>query len=245
MNIKIAGIISTGLVIILAVAVVLPPFLSYSFSAQQILLTYTINSNENTSTWCKQLPQVLEKYDAKAAIFLSGSTAEKHPECVTSFSNEIDIGSQGYSGISIPTISDYSKQLEEIQKGKQVIDEIGNFDSKLFKSPFGDTDQNIYSLLQKSDILADFSYESQYNKFYEGQFIWFAVDSYEAEEFSVDNIPAKSSERIHPIIINFESDLSVSEIDSILSKIIKQRVTLVSASDLVGFELNPEEDSDV
>lgn len=243
MNIKTAGLISTGLIIVLAVVLILPPFLSYSFSAQQILLTYTVVPNDNTSTWCKELSQVLEKHNAKAAIFLSGSVAEKHPECVTSFSNDVDIGSQGYSGVSILSLSDYSEQLQEIQQGKQAIDLIGNFDSKLFKSPYGETDQNIYSLLQKSDILADFSYKDQYNKFYNGQFIWFEVDSFDADKFSIDDIPVKSSERVRPIIIDFENNISVSEIDSILSEIKKQQVILVSASDLVGFELNLEENS--
>lgn len=241
MNIKIAGVISTGLIVVLAVVLVMPPFLSYQFTPQHVLLLFTVDSKKDTSLWCTQLSQVLEKHDAKAAIFLSGSTAEQHPECITSFSDEIDIGSQGYTGSSIPQIPDYSDQLEEVKKGKQVIDEIGNFDSKLFKSPYGDTDQNIYSLLEKSGILADFSYDDQYNKFHDGQFIWFTIESYGADSFSIDDIPTKSSERTNPIIINFENNYPVDKIDKILSDVKKQRVTLASASDLVGFELNPME----
>ncbi|AFS80356.1 polysaccharide deacetylase [Candidatus Nitrosopumilus koreensis AR1] len=241
MNIKIAGAISTGLIIVLAVVLVMPPFLSYQFTPQHVLLLFTIDSKKDTSSWCTQLSQVLEKHDATAAIFLSGSTAEQHPDCITSFSDEIDIGSQGYTGNSIPLIPDYSDQLEEVKKGKQVIDEIGNFDSKLFKSPYGDTDQNIYSLLEKSGILADFSYDTQYNKFHNGQFIWFTIESYDANSFSIDDIPTKSSERINPIIINFENNIAIDEIDDLLSDVKKQRVTFVSASDLVGFELNSME----
>jgi peptidoglycan/xylan/chitin deacetylase (PgdA/CDA1 family) len=241
MNIKIAGVISTGLVISLGVILVVPPFLSYQFTPQQILFIFTIDSKKDTSTWCTQLSQVLEKHDTKAVIFLSGSTAKQHPECITSFSDEIDIGSQGYTGVSITRIPDYADQLEEVRKGKQAIDEIGNFNSKLFKSPHGDADQNIYSLLEKSNILADFSYDKQYNKFHEGQFIWFTIESYDANSFSIDDIPTKSSERINPIIINFENNYPVDEIDGILSNVKKQQVTLVSASDLVGFELNPME----
>ncbi len=241
MKITNIGIISTGLVITLAVVLVLPPFLSYQHTPQQVLFIFTIDSKKDTSTWCTQLSQVLENHDAKATIFLSGSTAKQHPECVTSFSDEIDIGSQGYSGISIPVMSDYSAQLEEVRKGKQVIDKIGNFDSKLFKSPNGNTDQNIYSLLKKSNILADFSYDEQYNKFHDGKFIWFTIESYDVSSFSISDIPTKTSERTNPIIINFENNYPIDKIDNILSKIKKQQVTIVSASDLVGFELNPME----
>ena len=239
MNIKIVGIISTSLTLTLAIVLVLPPFLSYQFSTQPVLLSFTIDQKNDASKWCKQLSQILDQHDVKATVFVSGNTAENHPECVTSFSNEIDIGSQGYSNVSIPLIPDYSQQLEEIRQGKQIIDRIGNFDSKLFKAPNGDTDQNIYSLLQKSKILADFSYVNQYNKFHDGQFIWFTIESYNATEFSIDNIPTKSSERTHPIIINFDNTYSINEINDLLSEIKKQQVTFVSASDLVGFELNP------
>ena len=239
MNIKSVGIISTGLIITLAVVLVLPPYLSYQYTPQHILLSFQVDPKTDSPLWCIQLSELLEKHDTKAVIFLAGSTAEKYPECVTAFSNEINIGSQGYGHVSIPQIADYTEQLKEIQKGKTIIDEIGNFDSKLFKSPYGDTDQNIYSLLEKSDILADFSYDDQYNKFHDGQFIWFPIKSYDATAFNIDDIPTKSSERTHPIVINFENNLPIHEIGFILSEIKKQQVTFVSASDLIGFELNP------
>lgn len=236
MNIKLAGVISTGLVITLSVLFVIPPYLSYA-TTQPILLVFTITEKEDSSKWCLELSDMLDNYNVKAAVFISGSIAEKFPDCVTSFSDDVDIGSQGYHYLSIPKIPDYSQQIEEITHGKQAIDKIGNFNSKLFSSPYGDTDQNIYSILNKSGIQADFSYKNQYNIFLNGQFIWFNVTSYDVSEFNIDLIPTKRSDNPSPIIIHIENNYPVNKITEIIFDLKEQKTIFVNASDLAGFDL--------
>lgn len=153
MDIKIAGTIATAGVIILGIFTIFPMFL-HPEPRQLVLLSFSIENDQNLPSWCSEIFSILKKYNTGAAIFISGSVAEKFPSCITFVPENIDVGSQGYNYVEIPSISDYSKQLEEIQKGKEVIDRISGFESKLFKSPYGKTDANIYSLLSRAGILA-------------------------------------------------------------------------------------------
>ncbi|MGD8708314.1 MAG: polysaccharide deacetylase family protein, partial [Nitrosopumilaceae archaeon] len=200
-----------------------------------------ISDDENLPNWCKDLSSVLFENKIKAAIFITGEAANDHPECVTSFPNYVDIGSQGYHYSPITNISAYSLQLEEIQKGKNTIDKIGNFDAKLFRAPYGETDENIYSLLTQSNILADFSYEAQYNKFHNEQFIWFKIKSYDSSEYANSITPIISDVESRgnqiPIVINFEERVSVDKIEQIVTELKSENFEFVNASDLVGYEL--------
>jgi len=239
------GGISTGIVLILGMIMVLPPFLQPE-PKQQLLLSFSISEGENLSNWCDELSSILIENKVKGAVFISGEVAKKFPRCVTSFSNEVDIGSQAFHYSPITKISAYSLQLDEIQKGKNTIDEIGNLDTKLFKAPYGETDDNIYSLLSHSDILADFSYKDQYNKFYEDQFIWFKIKSYESSDYAnsltpiISNIESKGNQI--PIVINFEGKIPIDEIEEVLFNLKSKNFEFVNASDLVGYELTKRND---
>lgn len=239
------GGISTGIVLILGMVMVLPPFLQPE-PKQQLLLSFSISDSENLSNWCDELSSVLFENKVKAAVFISGEVAEEFPRCVTSFSHEVDIGSQAFHYSPITKISAYSLQLDEIQKGKNIIDEIGNLDTKLFKAPYGETDDNIYSLLSHSDILADFSYKDQYNKFYEDQFIWFKIKSYESSDYSnsvtpiISDIESKGNQI--PIVINFEGKIPIEEIEEIIFDLKSKNFEFVNASDLVGYDLTQRND---
>lgn len=236
MNIKIAGAISTSLVIAFSILFIIPPYISHT-TLQPVLLSFTITDKEDPSKWCQELSNILNKHNVKAVVFLSGSIAEQFPECVTSFSENIDIGSQGYNNVSISKINDYSQQLEEITRGKQVIDKIGNLNSKIYSSPDGKTDQNIYSLLEKSGIKADFSYEEQYNIFLNGKFLWFKIKSYEINEFGTELIPTKRPDNPSPIMINIKSNYSMDKISEIISDLKDQKISFINPSDLAGFDL--------
>jgi peptidoglycan/xylan/chitin deacetylase (PgdA/CDA1 family) len=240
MNIKHYGAISTGIVIALGAIMVLPPFLQPE-PKQQMLLSFSVSDNENVPIWCNELSSILNENKIKAAVFISGEIAQKFPQCVTSFSDDVDVGSQAFHYSSITTISDYPQQLDEIQKGKDAIDEIGNMDSKLFKAPYGETDDSIYSLLTRSDILADFSYDEQYNKFHDGQFIWFKIKSYDAANYERSLMPVISNVESQgnkiPVVINFDNKISINKINSILSDLKSENFEFVNASDLVGYNL--------
>lgn len=229
------GAISTGTVIIVGIALVFPAFLQPA-TQLNILLTFNVVDDSNVPQWCTDLASVLAKHKAKAAVFVTGQVAGRYPQCVSSFSDAIDIGSQTYNYVDLTSIADYTKQLEEVKDGKLAIDKAGNINSRLFRAPYGNTDQNIYSLLSRSGILADFSYDKQYNKFHEGQFIKFAVESFSV----IDNPPSfyhNLKSEGNPVVINFDNSVSVDTIDKFLTKLKSNKVRLVSASELVGFDL--------
>ena len=115
--------------------------------------------------------EFLEDNHAHATVFVTGVIADRYPSCITAFPHYVDIGSQGYTYTSLNSISDYTLKLEDIRNGKQAIDDAGSIDSKLFKAPYGDVDENIYSLLRRSQIVAEFSYPDHYNLYQNNCFI--------------------------------------------------------------------------
>jgi peptidoglycan/xylan/chitin deacetylase (PgdA/CDA1 family) len=235
MNIKIAGVIATSCVIILGIIMVSPVFL-HPEPRHMILLSFSIENEQNLPSWCSETFSILRKHNAGAAIFISGSTAEQFPTCASSLPNNVEVGSQGYNYVDIPAIPDYTEQLEEVKKGKETVDRISGLDSKLFRAPYGKTDSNVYSLLSRAGILADFSYEGQYNKFHQDKFIWFKVQSYKAEDFDPSIIGPVTDSSI-PIIVTFSNSIQPHKIDQILTELKAKKVDFVSPSKLADMEL--------
>jgi len=231
--------ISTGTVILLGIAMVIPAFLQ---PTQQllVLLSFDVLDQGNTPEWCKELSSVLSKHNVKAVVFVAGKTADQYPECVSGFSNNVDIGSQTYDYVELASIHDYAAQLEQVKSGKIAVDRAGNLDSKVFKAPFGATDENIYSLLSSSGILADFSYQTQYNKYYKDQFIKFDLDSYEGLEESTEYYQKLKPEE-GPVVINFDNHTPTEKIDQFVSKLKSSHIRFVSASELTGIDLTVKE----
>jgi len=227
--------IATSLVILGGVAIVLPDFIKQP-EPTNVLLTFEINDENNLPIWCLNLSEVLDKHHANAAIFISGKTAKEHPECITSFDSGIDIGSQTYNYVNLNSISDYSLKLDEVRNGKDAIDITGNLDSKLFRAPYGNTDENIYSILYRSNILADFSYDEQYNKYENGKFIKFQISNYNSSQYS-EEFFSKLKENNKPIIINFDNSISIEQIDDFISAINSKNIRIVSASQLTKTQL--------
>jgi len=235
MKIIYAGVISTGSVIILGIALVMPIF----FSPTQLLpviLSFDVVDQTNLPQWCNELSSVLKKYDIKSVVFVSGKVAQQHPQCVTDFSNKIDIGSETYDYVPLTSIQDYSQQLEEIKKGKLAVDITGNLDSKLFRAPYLTVDGNIYSLLTRSGILADFSYKQQYNKYYDNKFLKFDLFSYDGTETSPTFIQGLSKNN-GPVFIYFDNTTPTEKIDDFISKLKSSNVKFLNASDLTGLDL--------
>lgn len=239
MKIVQVGSISTGLVIILGIAMVVPAFMQ-SNHPLLVLLSFNITDEANIPQWCNDLSSILNKHNVKATLFVTGKIADDHPECVSVFSNKIDIGSQTYDYVSLTSINNYSEQLREIKNGKAAIDNAGKLDSRLFKAPHGDTDDNIYSLLSSSGILADFSYDNQYNKYYQNQFIKFDSIAYDGTYHSPDFF--KSLPITNPAIINFDNTTPVEKIDDFITHLKSSNIRFVSASELTGIDLTVHED---
>jgi len=233
------GIIATVAVIIVGVIVALPPFLQPAKAETQVLLTFSIINEDNMPTWCDDLKSIIDKDSLHAVVFFSGKMAEKYPECVRSFGEKIDIGSSTYGYQTLPSLQDYSLELKEVEEGKKAVDTAGGLNSMSFKAPHDISDDNIYSLLSRNGILADFSYTDRYHKFYEDKFIWFKASVYNASSATVsaDSIRKLSIDRNIPVQIDFDNTVPISKIDEILQILRDRNVAFVNASELTGIQL--------
>ncbi|MDX1596836.1 MAG: polysaccharide deacetylase family protein [Nitrosopumilaceae archaeon] len=221
------GVISTGLVIVTGIGLVLPALIIPHIPENQpVFLSFEINNSYNLPSWCNELTKVIDHHNVQATIFISGKLAEQYPECVADFSNNVEFGSMTYNYVVLPG-SDYLLQLDEVRQGKQAIDKIGNIDSKAFKSPYSETDQNIYSLLTRSGIVADFSYVDHYNIFEDGQFVRYdQVLLNDPEDF--EETPTQQL-----VSFSFTNSHSIEEIDERIRELKSYHVDFLSASELI------------
>ena len=241
MKLKFVATIVTVLVIVIGLAMISPLYIipreiAAQMAKQRVMLTFSVLESAGAVEWCKDLSSTLNTYNMPATVFIVGKIAEQYPQTVLSFGGNVDIGSQTYNNTNLTTISDYTLKLEEVKKGKAAVDSAGHLDSKVFRAPYGATDLDIYSLLSRSDILADFSYKNQYNVYENGQFIRFDASAFEGRDYSPDFFISrdKTSE---PLIINFDNTYSTSGIDSFLSRLETGDFRFVNASGLVGVTL--------
>ncbi len=223
------GAITTGLVVTAGIFLVAPALFIHDVpDPHRGILLFEITDSTNLPDWCKTLATKLNDQEISGSIFISGKLAQQYPDCIKSFGNNFDVGSQTYSYVVLPTISDYLQQLEEVKKGKQALDEAGDFDSKLFRAPNETTDQNIYSLLSRSGIIADFSYENQYNVYDDGQFIRYDLVTTKDPRHLKDLEPSV-------VLISFDNTESIQLILDTIEEFKKEsNLDFVKPSDLVG-----------
>jgi uncharacterized NAD(P)/FAD-binding protein YdhS len=239
--------ITTGVVVVLGFAMLIPVFTQSRKvdDKMPLLLTISIIHNDNTTAaWCREVSAMITKQEVEAVVFVTGNIAQSNPDCVSSFSPSVDIGSQTYSYSNLTSVSDYGAALKEIQKGKQAVDTAGNLDSRLFKAPYGATDGNIYSLLSRSGIIADFSYPNQYNKYENNQFIKYSLRTLSSSTSDLsrifDETIRTAPENRVPIAVNFDSSVPVGKIDKFVADVKSNygdKTQFVNASDLTGMSL--------
>ncbi|MEP0826221.1 MAG: polysaccharide deacetylase family protein [Nitrososphaera sp.] len=237
-RIFLGGLFATVAVLVVGVAIALPPFLQPP-RGPPIMLAFSITKeNDNIFDWCSGLSDILRNNDVDAVVFFSGVIAENHPQCVNSFGENIDIGSSTYGYKNLAAITDYSEKLKEVQNGKNAVDFAGDLDSKSFRAPYGSVDDDIYSLLGRSGILADFSYTDRYHKYYQGNFIWFRITVYNASSISGEYIRASQyNEDDRPIQIDIDNTVPLSKIQEIIDALKDKRANFLNASELTGIEL--------
>jgi peptidoglycan/xylan/chitin deacetylase (PgdA/CDA1 family) len=244
-----AGAIASGIVVIVGAVIIIPVFYQKrpisSVSQPTAILSFSVVNDNNVPTWCNDLSSVFKKYDIKAIVFVVGKIASKYPQCISAFSssndnNNIDIGSQTYNFLSLTSTPNYSAALEEVKNGKQAVDNAGKLDSKLFKAPYGSTDQNIYSLLSRSGIVADFSYAHQFNKYESGQFIKYDLIAYNGSNYSSkkDLLDSLSSTKL-PVLVDFDNSTPIDQIDSFISNLKSEikDIHFINASELTRMDL--------
>lgn len=196
------------------------------------MLSFSVTEQQNVDSWCKNLAELLEEENVPVAVFFSGKIAEKNPTVLGYFGDSVDIGSQTYSFVDLTTI-DFDQQLQEVKTGKQKVDKAGQLNSRLFKAPYGGTDENIYYLLSQSSIVADFSYYSQYNLYENGLFIKYDAIAYDGStSVKLSDAPVTT---LH--IINFDTSDSVQQIHNIILALKESDLIFVNASDIAGTDL--------
>ena len=238
MRLRHAAIIITVLVVVAGFAMISPLFLRLdkAETKQRVMLSFSVLESNNAPEWCKDLSSTLNSYNIGATVFIVGKVVEQYPQIVSYFGDNVDVGSQTHNNLDLTNIPDYSLKLQEIKEGKTAVDNAGNLYSGVFRAPFGATDQDIYSLLSRSGILADFSYDNQYNLYQNGQFVRYDAAVYEGRDYSPDffsTLPDIST----PIIIVFDNTCPVSDIETFISSIKKTNLKFVNASELAGFTL--------
>ena len=244
MNLFYSALIATVLVIGLGISLVVPVFFEGQAEAkkQVVMLSFSIDDQENLPTWCSDLNSLLLAEELRGTIFVTGRVADEYPNCVAALSSNprLDIGTQTYDNAPLDSTIDYSEMLLEVQRGKEAVDKAGSIESRVFKAPLGKTDENIYSLLNRSSILADFTYATYYTQFDGEHYIWFNVTSYDGS-----NTPADSVNRIEssdsPLVIDFDNRDPISIIKNFVSDLDRNKFALANASDLTRLELTVRE----
>jgi len=247
LRLKHAAALATAVIIVIGFVMISPIFFygqNQADARQKVMLCFSVMEPNGSAEWCRSLSLILNKYDLAATVFIAGKVAEQYPQTVTCFNERIDIGSQTFSGVNLTSILDYSLRLQEIQKGKSAVENAGHICSKVFRAPYGDTDEDIYSLLYRSNITADFSYENQYNVYHIDKFIKIESQTYESTYYSPEFFNSLSEEAV-PIIITFEETCSTSSIDYFLSTLEKTKFDFVNASELTGYELTIRQEQNV
>jgi peptidoglycan/xylan/chitin deacetylase (PgdA/CDA1 family) len=238
LKLKHAAAIATTLVILAGFAMISPLYLQTGRTAPQpkVMLGFTVSDHGNVLKWCQELSSVLNRQDIGATVFVSGRAADTYPHIFSYFSDRVDVGSEAYDNIDLTGIPDYAAKLKEVQSGKNAVDSAGNLVSRIFRAPFSATDQDIYSLLSRSGILVDFSYNNQYNVYQKGQFIRYAAAVYQGRDYSPDYL-ATLVTGSKPVIILFDNAYPVSSIEIYISALKNAGITFANASELTGFVL--------
>jgi hypothetical protein len=187
--------------------------------------------------WCDDISQILNDDNIDAVVLFSGEVAEEYPDCVASFNHNIDIGSSTFRNSRLTDVDDYYDQLKYVSEGKRAVDTAGRLDSKSFRAPYGVTDENIYSLLNKTGILADFSYSDRYHKVHDGQFIWFKIRVVELDVSNRENIANLRTNEDEALQVNIDNSVSSDDVKALLAELQGNRVDFLSASELTGIQL--------
>lgn len=237
MKLKVTATITTITLVLVGLLLISPLFFGdYTDDANpQVMLAFIVTDSNECFRWCNDLSNILNENDLSATVFIQGKVAEQYPECVTVFSDKIDIGSLTFNNIDLTSISDYTLMLEEVRKGKEAVDAAGILYSRLFMAPNMRTDQNIYSLLTKNDILADFSYKNQYNLYLNNQFVKFPAVIYNATEIFPNSFLNNNNEQLK--IILFDNQTSINEIADFISTSKNSEINFVNASEATGLNL--------
>jgi hypothetical protein len=231
-----AAIISTALVIIIGLAMISPLFLkqnqAQTENKQTIILSFTVLEADNVEDWCQNLSSILSSQDIPATIFIESKVAEQNPKTATCFGTEIEFGSLTYDKINLTSIDDYSLKLWQVEQGKIAIDKAANVTSQIFKEPNGNTDDDIYSILNRTGIIADFSYTDHFNIYRNDRFEKIVAEVINANNSSIEYL-LNREKTDSPIILQFENTQTTEQINSFLSILKTAQFDFVKSSEFL------------
>lgn len=240
MKLKTAAMIATAIVIILGAAMISPLFFRPAQADKRVLLSFAVIDSNGASEWCSNLSSVLDSYDLPATVFIVGEIAQQYPQTATCFCDKVDVGSRTYSNAVLTTINDYTVKLQEVQDGKSSVDAAGDLSSKVFQAPSTATDQDIYSLLNRAGILADFSYKDHYNVYKDGQFVRYPASVFDGCSYAPEFF-LQRPQGAKPTIIQFNNTCSTEDIQAFLATLCSGDFEFVNASQLTGLALTVRE----
>ena len=234
MNLRQTATIATILVIIAGFAMIAPLFLNQDKAApkQVVMLSFTISEANDVSNWCQNLSSTLSTYNLPAAIFIEGKVAEQNPQTITCFNNKVDFGSLTYDHVNLNNINDYSLKLWEVEQGKTAIDNAAKTNSTFFKAPNGATDENIFSMLNRSGIKADFSYTDHFNIYRNERFEKIAANIYDTKACTTEYLLTQQITPT-PLIIQFDNTQTPQQVESILLELKTGPFQFMNASELI------------
>jgi peptidoglycan/xylan/chitin deacetylase (PgdA/CDA1 family) len=205
------------------------------------MLGFSVSESASAMDWCGKLAQVLFDHNIGASLFLVGKVADANPDAVWCFNDRVDVGSQTYDNLKLTTISDYSVKLEQVKQGKSIVDDVGRLNSQIFRAPYGATDGDIFSLLTRSGIVADFSGENSYSVYRDGVFVKYSAKTYIGGTTSA-GLFTNLVYSPDPIIIYYDNKSAIADIEKLISGLEVENVEFVNASQLTGMELTKRGD---
>jgi len=234
-NPKITGAIITVIIIIVGVVLIYPSLRLDSHNSNavqnQVLLTFNIVNSTNLPTWCNDLSKFLQDNKIHSTIFITGIMADTYPNCVASLGKNNDVGSMTYTYDTL-TSSNFTGQLKQIQQGKAAVDKQGKLNSTVFRAPHGIVDDKIFSLLTRSHILADFSYNDHYNIYKNGASgkIFYR---YPGSLGNISDSKLSGRDPKIPMMVNFYNYDSISKVKEFINSASKNPHQFVTASELL------------
>jgi len=229
---KITGAIITGIIVVVGVVLIYPSMRLDSQAVQnQVLLTFNIVNSTNLPTWCSDLSKFLQDNKIHSTIFITGIMADTYPNCVASLGKNNEVGSMTYTYDTI-TSSNFTGQLKQIQQGKAAVDKQGELNSTVFRAPHGIVDDKIFSLLTRSHIVADFSYNDHYNIYKNGASgkIFYR---YAASLGNISDPKLSGRDPKIPMMVNFYNYDSISKIKEFINSASNYPHQFVAASELI------------
>jgi hypothetical protein len=238
LNLRLAATIATVLIVALGLIIISPLFIQPAApeTKQKVMLCFDIAEGNNLPEWTSNLASILNEKSLPATVFVLGKIAQENPQTVLAFNSKVDVGCKTYDNVNISTVEDYSLRLLQVKEGKTAVDSAGNLKTAAFRGNVGINDQDIFSLLSRNDVFADFSFSDHYNVYENNQFVRYNAQVFEANRYSADYFLSRTKTS-EPVIIIFDSNTSIQSIDAFLLKLQTGDFQFVNASELTGLSL--------